>query len=61
MNDYWNDPPDGDDPPECCGEYMEFDEDTCVATCATCQRRIEPDPDIEPVLDELPNNNDEPS
>jgi hypothetical protein len=54
MNDYWNDPPDDLDPPECCGEYMDVCEGTGIATCATCGRRIEPEPDIEPVLDELP-------
>jgi hypothetical protein len=56
MNDYWNDPPDDHEPPECCGEYMNACEDTGIATCATCEQRIEPEPDIEPVLDELPDD-----
>lgn len=56
MNDYWNDPPDDLEPPECCGEYMDVCEDTGIATCATCQQRIEPEPDIEPILEELPDD-----
>ena len=27
MNDYWNDPPEIDEPPEHCGEPMDVDED----------------------------------
>ena len=56
MNDYWNDPPEEPEHPECCGEYMDVCEDTGIATCATCGRRIEPEPDIEPILDELPDD-----
>jgi len=56
VNDYWNDPPEEPEHPECCGEYMDVCEDTGIATCATCGRRIEPEPDIEPILDELPDD-----
>jgi len=54
--DFWNNPPDDEEPPECCGEYMEIDDSTGVATCPTCHRRIEPADDLEPVLQELPDN-----
>ena len=41
MNDYWNDPPEYPEPPECCGELMEIDDDgTC--TCLACGATIEP-------------------
>ncbi len=41
MNDYWNDPPEHPEPPECCGEWMEIDTDgTC--TCLACGETIEP-------------------
>lgn len=54
MNDYWNDPPEEYEPPECCGEFMEIDENG-VCVCVSCERKIEPFPDIEPCLDiELP-------
>jgi len=56
MNDYWNDPTDDCEPPECCDEYMNVCKDSGVATCTTCHRRIEPQPDIEPVLEELPDD-----
>ncbi len=50
MNDYWNDPPEYPEPPECCGDEMNVTEDgTCV--CAKCGKRIEPQPDIEPFGD----------
>jgi hypothetical protein len=48
MNDYWNDPPDYPDLPECCGDIMDVTDDgACV--CPSCGKRIEPQPDIEPV------------
>tara|TARA_B110000503_G_C7104053_1_gene395135 strand:+ start:167 stop:397 length:231 start_codon:yes stop_codon:yes gene_type:complete len=44
MNDYWNDPPQDDEPPECCGEYMTVDE-SGGCHCESCGRRIEPPKD----------------
>jgi hypothetical protein len=39
MNDYWNDPPEEWEPPECCEEIMEVLEDgTCV--CANCGKLL---------------------
>lgn len=46
MNDYWNDPPEYPDPPECCGEEMEIHDDG-TATCAKCGETVEPFPDPE--------------
>jgi len=44
---YW-DPPETEEPPECCGEIMEaLDDGSCQ--CETCGKKIEPAPDIEPV------------
>jgi hypothetical protein len=59
MNDYWNDPPEYDELPECCGEYMNFDEQTCICTCLKCEREILPEKDQIPdvFLGELPDNN----
>lgn len=51
MNDYWNDPPDDCEPPECCGEFMDFNENTGACTCAKCGKIIEPQKD--PEYDEL--------
>jgi hypothetical protein len=48
MNDYWNDPPDYPEPPECCGDIMDVTDDG-VCVCCACGKRIEPQPDIEPV------------
>ena len=48
MNDYWNDPPDYPEPPECCGDIMDVTDDG-VCACPSCGKRIEPQPDIEPV------------
>jgi len=46
MNDYWNDPPESPEPPECCDEIMDVEENgACV--CAKCGSRVEPAPDIE--------------
>ena len=54
MNDYWNDPPECPEPPECCGDEMEISESgTCL--CAHCGHKIEPsaeyDPGPEPVIE----------
>ena len=54
MNDYWNDPPDDCEPPECCGELMDVNETTGVCTCSICKKVIEPDCpdyDIKPIED----------
>lgn len=49
MNDYWNDPPETPEPPECCGDYMDIDtKGACV--CGKCGKRIEPDAGCEPEL-----------
>jgi hypothetical protein len=54
MNDYWNDPPEDHEPPECCDEIMDVD-DNGRAICSICGKIIEPPPDIEPMPDiELP-------
>lgn len=58
MRDFWNDPPEEYEPPECCGEPMDIDSATGVCSCAKCSRRIEPklDPSPEPdvsVIDEM--------
>ena len=44
MNDYWNDPPEQWEPPDCCDEPMDLDEATGALSCAKCGKRIEPDP-----------------
>jgi hypothetical protein len=49
MRDYYNDPPEEHLPPECCGDYMDINEDTGVAKCPKCGKLIEPQRDIEPV------------
>lgn len=49
MQDYWNDPPETPEPPECCDEIMDVQPDGSVV-CSKCGRRIEPEahkPDAE--------------
>ena len=47
MNDYWNDPPDEAEPPECYGDIMDVEESgACV--CPKCKKRIEPQSDPSP-------------
>jgi len=47
MNDYWNDPPEYPEPPECCGDIMDVTDDgACV--CPKCKKRIEPQQDPDP-------------
>lgn len=55
MNDYWNDPPEDYEPPECCNEPMDIDQTTGVLSCAKCGKRIEPKQDPIPDI-ELPEN-----
>lgn len=58
MNDYWNDPPEEPEMPECCNEVMTLrDNGDCV--CETCSKVIPRPPDIEPTPDiELPDDVD---
>ena len=41
MNDYWNDPPEIEEPPECCGDLMDTDEKQGCFVCPTCKKQIE--------------------
>lgn len=42
MNDWWNDPPETQEPPECCEELMEqLSDGGCL--CLKCGRRLAPD------------------
>lgn len=56
MNDYWNDPPEFEEAPECCGEMMELGKETDFV-CSVCGKTLyetpdEPDPaaweDVQP-------------
>ena len=47
MNDYWNDPPDYPESPECCEEEMEVNDDG-DCKCLKCGAVIEVQWDIEP-------------
>ncbi len=50
-----DDPPDYPEPPECCGDIMDVD-DNGNAFCPECGKVIEPLPDIgDPDLEPLPN------
>ncbi len=49
MSDWYNDPPESNELPECCGEYMVFNEESCVCKCEICGKEIAPEKDIEPV------------
>lgn len=56
MNDYWNDPPECADYPECCDEEMECLECGDLI-CHVCGKKIEPQPDVEPLPEiELPDD-----
>lgn len=51
MNDYWNNPPEHPDLPECCDEYMTCDSDgNCI--CEICGKVIMHHQDIEPIDDD---------
>lgn len=46
MRDFWNDPPEYPEAPECCEDEMEINDDgSCV--CAHCGKRIEPPKEYE--------------
>lgn len=46
MQDYWNDPPEHPEPPECCGEIMDVLDDGSLA-CPHCGIAIPPPDDID--------------
>ena len=62
MNDYWNDPPEYPEIPECCDLEMIVDDDgNCK--CSICGATIEAQPDIEPPdepIEPLLPDNEEP-
>ena len=46
MNDYWNDPPENPEIPECCDTEMDMEQDgTC--RCSVCGAIIAPQPDYD--------------
>jgi hypothetical protein len=49
MNDWYNDPPEEPEVPECCQDLMDLDPRSGVLTCPTCRKRIEPEPDVQDV------------
>jgi hypothetical protein len=53
MNDYWNDPPEQPEPPECCEDFMDMQANGDFI-CPTCGRVIqcEPDPGYAEMIDE---------
>ena len=55
MNDWWNDPPDAPEIPECCNDEMHVMLDG-TAICLKCGNQVAPDPDPvpEPPDEELP-------
>ena len=60
MQDYWNDPPEYPEPPECCDQEMTVDE-SGACRCEVCGNTIEPENDIEPPpINEEPIDFDEP-
>jgi hypothetical protein len=58
MKDYWNDPPEYPEAPECCDDEMEISEDG-RCSCPHCGKVIEPqteyDPGPKPIV-ELPED-----
>lgn len=51
MNDYWNDPPEVEEVPECCDEEMVVDDQgNCL--CSVCGKTIPRPADIEPVFEQ---------
>lgn len=60
MNDYWNDPPEQPELPECCGEIM-TDQDDGTCRCEQCGRILEQEePDYEPEPEFAPLPDPEP-
>lgn len=58
MTDYWNDPPEEPEVPECCGQEM-FVVDDGVLWCGVCKHLIEPPVDPVPppnlvLVDDVP-------
>jgi len=49
MNDYWNDPPEEPEVPECCDLEMRYDEKRGCLWCINCGAHIDMPEDIEPV------------
>ena len=47
MNDYWNDPPEEPEVPECCDEVMDVD-DHGACSCTKCGKLIKPPEDPKP-------------
>ena len=47
MNDYWNDPPEQDEVPECCDNVMDVD-DHGNCKCITCGKTIKAQQDPKP-------------
>lgn len=51
MNDYWNDPPEQDECPECCDEYMHYDDVSNTLTCVLCGKVVKINQDSGPEPD----------
>ena len=51
MNDYWNDPPEQEEVPECCDKIMDVD-DHGNCKCTTCGEIINAQVDPLPYIDE---------
>lgn len=54
MNDWYNDPPEGPEPPYCCDDYMvEFPDGVCVCeTCGLREKPVDPYDGYEPPAEE---------
>lgn len=48
MNDWYNDPPEYEEIPECCETEMDFNEETCICKCKMCGKEIHPQEDPDP-------------
>jgi hypothetical protein len=47
MNDYWNDPPEYEEVPECCDQVMDVD-DNGNCSCSKCGKLIKAPEDPKP-------------
>lgn len=59
MSDYWNDPPEAPELPECCGDYMAFNESAGECRCPRCGRVVLPEadaPELELEQPEVPGD-----